>query len=49
MRRRFIALTITASFALSACGVKGELQTAPPVWGDKAKAEKTETPSDTNN
>jgi len=24
---------------LSACGIKGDLKTPPPLWGDKTKAE----------
>lgn len=39
MKRRqnfnaLIALTLVAGFALSACGIRGELKTPPPVWGD---------------
>ena len=39
MKRRphfntFIALSLVAGFALSACGIRGELKTPPPVWGD---------------
>ncbi len=49
MRRRFIALTLVTAFALSACGVKGELETAPPIWGDKSKAEKTDAAPDSKN
>lgn len=45
MRRKIIALTLVSAFALSACGVKGSLQTAPPVWGDKTK---TEAPTKTD-
>lgn len=43
MRRRFIAMSVIAAFALSACGVKAELKKAPPLWGDKAEPEKTDT------
>lgn len=42
MRRHLIALSLLSAFALSACGVKGELQKAPPMWGDKAKAEQAQ-------
>lgn len=39
MKRRpnfnaLIALSLVAGFALSACGIRGELKTPPPVWGD---------------
>jgi len=47
MRNRFVhkfALTaLLGAFALgtlAACGIKGDLKTPPPLWGDKAKAEK---------
>lgn len=39
MRRKILALSIAASFLLGACGVKGQLKTPPPLWGDKAKQE----------
>ena len=39
MKRRphfnaLIAATLIAGFTLSACGIRGELKTPPPVWGD---------------
>lgn len=39
MKRRnifnaFITLTLVAGFALSSCGIRGDLKTPPPVWGD---------------
>jgi len=39
MKRRshlnaLISATLIAGFALSACGIRGELKTPPPVWGD---------------
>ena len=39
MKRRLnfnalIALSLVAGFALSACGIRGDLKTPPPVWGD---------------
>lgn len=49
MRRKIIALTLASAFMLSACGVKGELQTAPPMWGDKSAPQQTETPDDSAN
>lgn len=33
-----IALLITVA-ALGACGLKGDLKTPPPIWGDGYKAE----------
>jgi len=32
--KAFIAITLVAGFALSACGIRGELKTPPPVWGE---------------
>ncbi|MGB0907645.1 MAG: LPS translocon maturation chaperone LptM [Maricaulaceae bacterium] len=32
--RGFICLILAASF-LSGCGIKGELETPPPIWGSK--------------
>jgi len=39
MKRRpnfnaLIAATLIAGFALSSCGIRGELKTPPPVWGE---------------
>lgn len=39
MRRKIITLSIAMTFLLGACGVKGQLKTPPPLWGDKAKQE----------
>lgn len=39
MRRKILAAAIISSFMLGACGVKGQLKTPPPLWGDKAKQE----------
>lgn len=29
-----MVLTLTGTFALSACGIRGDLKTPPPLWGD---------------
>jgi predicted small lipoprotein YifL len=34
-------LGVFALGTLSACGIKGDLKTPPPLWGDKAKVEKS--------
>lgn len=36
---RFLKLLVTLAFLapLPACGIKGNLKTPPPVWGDKAE------------
>lgn len=39
MRRRLILTATISTFLLCACGVKGNLKTPPPLWGDKAKQE----------
>jgi len=36
---RLISLSLVAGFALSACGIKGELQTPPPLWGEDIRTE----------
>ncbi len=41
--RRIIAITLISAFALSGCGVKGELKTPPPLWGDKPQAEQPDS------
>jgi len=41
MRNRFshklTIATLVGAFALGACGIKGNLDTPPPLWGDKTK------------
>lgn len=32
--KTLIAATLIGAFALSACGIRGDLKTPPPVWGD---------------
>ena len=49
MRRKLIIATLISSFVLVGCGIKGDLKTPPPLWGDK-KADQTETQdTDTTN
>lgn len=36
---RRISLTVLAGFALSACGIKGELKTPPPLFGQDIRSE----------
>ncbi|PHR91110.1 MAG: hypothetical protein COA69_13750 [Robiginitomaculum sp.] len=38
----FTALALVSSFVLSACGIRGKLETPPPLWGDKAKQDQAE-------
>ncbi|NNC36574.1 MAG: hypothetical protein HKO02_03890 [Hyphomonadaceae bacterium] len=41
---KLVAASLIGAFALGACGIKGDLQTPPPLWGDKdQKAEKKPT------
>ncbi len=48
--RNFLTLTLLASLALSACGVRGSLKTPPPIWGEKiydpAQTPTEQTPSE---
>ncbi len=37
MRRKILITALLTSFMLGACGVKGNLKTPPPLWGEKAK------------
>ncbi len=37
MRRHLIPLLLLSVFALSGCGVTGNLKTPPPLFGDKTK------------
>ncbi len=39
MRRKLLITALISSLVLGACGVKGQLKTPPPLWGDKAKQE----------
>ncbi|PHQ66787.1 MAG: argininosuccinate lyase [Robiginitomaculum sp.] len=48
MRNHFVhKLTLTALLGvfalgtLAACGIKGDLKTPPPIWGDKSQTDKT--------
>lgn len=47
MQRRIFTLIVTSIFGLSAmamsgCGVKGDLKTPPPIWGDQDKQQEPE-------
>ncbi len=33
-KKRLLTLTLAAALFLIACGIKGELETPPPVWGE---------------
>lgn len=45
--RRLICIALATSF-LSACGIKGELDTPPPIWGKKDNAKPVQpTPTET--
>ena len=35
MRRKLLLTALLSSFVLGACGVKGELKPAPPIFGSK--------------
>jgi len=36
---RLVSLSLIAGFALSACGIKGDLKTPPPLWGEDIRSE----------
>jgi len=45
---RYIVITLFASLALNACGIRGSLKTPPPLPGEKIyvpESEKTDTPT----
>ena len=37
--RRLIALALASSFVLSACGIRGSLETPPPLWGEDTRTQ----------
>lgn len=39
-----LPITLAASLLLSSCGIKGDLETPPPIWGDKSATAKPVTP-----
>ncbi len=45
--RRLTIAALVGAFALGACGIKGKLDTPPPLWGDKTK--KVEKKQESNN
>ncbi len=49
MRKSTLPIVITGLILLSACGVRGDLETPPPLWGDKDKREQTETETPDSN
>ncbi len=46
MRRKLIIASLISSFVLVGCGIKGNLKTPPPLWGDK-KTEQPQAPETT--
>jgi len=34
MKRRLMIATLISSFALSSCGIKGEMKRPAPLWGE---------------
>lgn len=43
---KLIAISLISAFALGACGIKGDLKTPPPLWGDKDKPAEEKPASD---
>lgn len=36
---RLISLSLIAGFALTACGIRGDLKTPPPLWGEDIRTD----------
>jgi len=34
---KIVLLSLISALALGACGIRGDLKTPPPLWGDKDK------------
>ncbi len=45
LNRSLIMIFLLGTVSITGCGIKGDLQTPPPLWGDKDKT-KTEKPAD---
>ncbi|MEE9272304.1 MAG: hypothetical protein V3U57_03430 [Robiginitomaculum sp.] len=45
MLKKTILVTLLGTLVLSACGIRGELKTPPPLWGDKDKQVLQKVPS----
>jgi len=43
-QKQIAALTLAGMLLLSACGIKGDLETPPPIWGEKASETQPEPP-----
>ena len=43
-RKNLTPFLLCAALLLSACGIKGSLETPPPIWGDKSDAAKPVDP-----
>ena len=43
---KLLSVALIGAFALGACGIKGDLQTPPPLWGDKDKPAEEKPASD---
>ena len=38
-RRSSVILVVLSALAVAACGLRGDLDRPPPLWGDPAQAE----------
>lgn len=43
-QKYLLPLAMTAALLLSACGIKGDLETPPPIWGDKSSTDQPVSP-----
>jgi predicted small lipoprotein YifL len=41
--KKALVLLLISSFALGSCGIKGSLQTPPPLWGKQAPQADTDS------
>lgn len=47
-RKSLTPFLICAALLLSACGIKGGLETPPPIWGEKSGTAEPVDPADTD-
>jgi predicted small lipoprotein YifL len=43
--KRLLSVALTSAFLLGGCGIKGDLETPPPIWGDKSNKTQPVTPN----
>jgi len=43
-KKLILPLALTAALLLGACGIKGDLETPPPIWGEKSETARPISP-----